>query len=42
MDDDRSVQSLEFWMKELREHLDPGVPIVILGNKCDLQAELSG
>lgn len=41
MIDDKSVESLQFWLKELRDNLEPEVPIILLGNKSDVKAELS-
>lgn len=39
--DNKSADSLNFWLKELRDNLDTNVPIILLGNKCDLQENLS-
>ena len=32
-----SFKSMERWLQEIREHGDPGVPIVLVGNKFDLR-----
>ena len=32
-----SFNSMERWLQEIREHGDPGVPIVLVGNKFDLK-----
>ncbi len=29
--------SVERWLKELRDHADPNICIVLVGNKCDLK-----
>jgi GTPase SAR1 family protein len=37
LSDDNSLKGLEFWMEQLKDNLEPDVPCIILGNKCDLK-----
>ena len=32
-----SFHKMELWVKELRQQLGNSVPIIIVGNKCDLE-----
>eukprot|EP01051_Picozoa_sp_SAG22_P011941 SAG22_NODE_1196_length_5198_cov_3.167092_3_plen_221_part_00 len=32
-----SFESVEKWLKELRDHADPNIVIMLVGNKCDLK-----
>lgn len=33
----QSFESLERWLTEVREHADPKIQIILVGNKSDLQ-----
>lgn len=33
----RSLQNVERWLKELRDHADSNIVIMLVGNKCDLR-----
>lgn len=33
-----SFQKMSMWVKELRQQLGPDLPIIIVGNKCDLES----
>lgn len=39
--DDNSLKGLEYWIEQVKEVLDPSVPKILLGNKCDLKPEPS-
>jgi len=32
-----TFQNVERWLKELREHTDPNITVMLIGNKCDLR-----
>ena len=32
-----SFQKMSMWVKELRQQLGADIPIIIVGNKCDLE-----
>jgi GTPase SAR1 family protein len=32
-----SFQKMSMWVTELRQQLGPDLPIIIVGNKCDLE-----
>ncbi len=32
-----SFANIERWMQELRDHADPNIVIILVGNKCDLK-----
>lgn len=32
----KSFESVERWLKELRDHADANIVIMLVGNKCDL------
>eukprot|EP01051_Picozoa_sp_SAG22_P004656 SAG22_NODE_255_length_13562_cov_6.101463_14_plen_132_part_00 len=34
-----SYENTERWLKELRDHADPTIVIMLVGNKCDLENE---
>ena len=34
--DNQTIDRIKYWIDELRTYLDPQVPIMIIGNKCDL------
>jgi len=34
--DKDSFDKVKTWRVELRKYLDPGIPIIIAGNKCDI------
>jgi small GTP-binding protein len=33
----KSFESVERWLKELRDHADANIVIMLVGNKCDLK-----
>lgn len=37
MADEKSAKGLEYWASQVNEILDPLVPKIILGNKCDVK-----
>ena len=41
MDDDRSLEGLQYWCDQAQDNVENDVPRVLLANKCDLQKELS-
>ena len=32
-----TYERMEWWLKELQDHADPNIVIMLVGNKCDLQ-----
>jgi len=34
--DNFTIDWIKYWIDELRTYLDPEVPIIVIGNKCDL------
>ena len=37
----KSFEALEIWLKDLRQHTEEGIPVFIVGNKMDLQKDIS-
>ena len=37
----KSFEALEIWIKDLRQHTEEGIPVFIVGNKMDLQKDIS-
>ena len=36
----KSFENLEFWLKDLRQHTDHDLPVFLVGNKSDLEKEV--
>ena len=32
-----TYENIERWLKDLRDHADPNIVIMLVGNKCDLR-----
>lgn len=35
----KTFESVRAWIKQIQEHADPGVNIILVGNKCDMEVE---
>ena len=33
----RTFENIERWLKELRDHADPNIVIILVGNNCELR-----
>ena len=39
INDKKSFENLEIWLKELRKESNPDVKTILIGNKCDLESK---
>ena len=37
--DNQTIERIKYWVDELRTYLDPEIPIIVIGNKSDLDNE---
>ena len=38
---EKSFEGLELWLRDIQQHTEPDLPIFIIGNKCDLDKNVS-